>query len=82
MPETSPIKVVLVDDEAPARNLLGEYLSAYPDVQVVGECANGFEAVKAIGEIRPDLVFLDVQMPKLTGFEVSTESALGSGRSC
>jgi len=70
MPETSPIKVVLVDDEAPARNLLGEYLSAYPDVQVVGECANGFEAVKAIGEIRPDLVFLDVQMPKLTGFEV------------
>ena len=67
---SDPIKVVVVDDEAPARNLLGEYLSAHPDVQVVGECANGFEAVKAITEIRPDLVFLDVQMPKLTGFEV------------
>jgi two-component system LytT family response regulator len=70
MPEANPLKVVVVDDEAPARNLLGEYLAAHPDVTVVGECANGFEAVKAIGEIRPDVVFLDVQMPKLTGFEV------------
>ncbi len=71
MPEVEEtLKVVLVDDEAPARNLLREYLAAHADVAVVAECANGFEAVKTIGEIRPDVVFLDVQMPKLTGFEV------------
>ena len=68
MPET--LRVLLVDDEAPARSLLREYLGVHPGVQVVGECANGFEAVKAIAEQRPDLVFLDVQMPKLDGFEV------------
>lgn len=64
------IRVLLVDDEAPARSLLREYLSAHAGVEVVGECANGFEAVKAISENAPDLVFLDVQMPKLDGFEV------------
>jgi two-component system LytT family response regulator len=68
MPES--LRVVLVDDEAPARSLLREYLAAHPGVEVVGECANGFEAVKTIGELSPDLVFLDVQMPKLDGFEV------------
>ena len=68
MPER--IRVVLVDDEAPARSLLREYLGAHAGVEVVGECANGFEAVKAIAELAPDLVFLDVQMPKLDGFEV------------
>ncbi|MEQ1834129.1 MAG: response regulator [Candidatus Eisenbacteria bacterium] len=67
---TEPMRVVLVDDEAPARSLLREYLAAHPDVQVVAECANGFEAVKRIGEQAPDLVFLDIQMPKLDGFEV------------
>ncbi len=64
------ITAALVDDEAPARALLREYLGAHADIAVVAECANGFEAVKAIGETRPDLVFLDVQMPKLDGFEV------------
>jgi two-component system LytT family response regulator len=64
------LTAVVVDDEAPARSLLREYLSAHPDVRVVGECANGFDAVKAIGELQPDVVFLDIQMPKLTGFEV------------
>jgi len=64
------LRVLLVDDEAPARSLLREYLGAHPDTEVIGECANGFEAVKAIAEQRPDLVFLDVQMPKLDGFEV------------
>jgi len=64
------IRVLLVDDEAPARSLLREYLSTHADVEVVGECANGFEAVKAISENAPDLLFLDVQMPKLDGFEV------------
>ena len=68
MPER--LRVLLVDDEAPARSLLREYLGAHADVEIIGECANGFEAVKAIAEQRPDLVFLDVQMPKLDGFEV------------
>jgi two-component system LytT family response regulator len=64
------IRAVVVDDEAPARALLREYLAAHTDLAVVAECSNGFEAVKACGEHRPDLVFLDVQMPKLDGFEV------------
>lgn len=64
------MKVLLVDDEAPARSLLREYLGAHTDLEVVGESANGFEAVKAITEQAPDLVFLDIQMPKLDGFEV------------
>lgn len=64
------LRVVLVDDEAPARGLLREYLGAHRDLEVVAECTNGFEAVKVIGAQAPDLVFLDVQMPKLDGFEV------------
>ena len=64
------LRAVLVDDEAPARSLLREYLAADAGVEVVAECANGFEAVKRIGELVPDIVFLDVQMPKLDGFEV------------
>lgn len=66
----APLRVVLVDDEKPARTLLREYLAAHDDVQVVAECANGFEAVKAVAEQQPDVLLLDVQMPKLTGFEV------------
>src|SRR5207249_6317936 len=69
-PEATRIRAVIVDDEAPARALLREFLSAHADVEVVGECANGFEAVKVIGELEADLVLLDVQMPKLDGFEV------------
>ena len=64
------LRVVIVDDEPPARALLRELLGAAPGVTIVGECANGFEAVRTITEQRPDLVFLDVQMPKLDGFEV------------
>jgi two-component system, LytTR family, response regulator len=64
------LRTVVVDDEAPARAVLREYLDAHPDVEIVAECANGFEAVKAVTELRPDLLFLDVQMPKLDGFEV------------
>lgn len=64
------MKTLIVDDEHLARRVLREYLSAYPDIEIVGECANGFEAVKAIAECAPDLVFLDIQMPKLDGFEV------------
>ncbi|MFI5165139.1 MAG: LytR/AlgR family response regulator transcription factor [Thermoanaerobaculales bacterium] len=64
------LRVAIVDDEAPARALLREYLAAVPDVDVVAECANGFEAVKAVAEVTPDLLLLDIQMPKLDGFEV------------
>jgi two-component system LytT family response regulator len=64
------IKAVIVDDEELARSLVREYLSAHPSVEIVAECANGFEAVKAVTELRPDLMFLDIQMPKLSGFEV------------
>ena len=68
--EERTIRVLIVDDEAPARALLREYLAAHSDVEVVGECMNGFEAVQRIAELDPDLVLLDVQMPKLDGFEV------------
>ena len=65
-----PLRVAIVDDEALARSVLREYLAAMPDVEVVAECANGFEAVKVVAELKPDLLLLDVQMPKLDGFEV------------
>ncbi|MET0856330.1 MAG: response regulator, partial [Telluria sp.] len=61
------MRVIIVDDEQLARDVLREYLGAHADVEIVGECANGFEAVKAIAELAPDLVFLDIQMPKLNG---------------
>ena len=64
------IRAILVDDEDLARQILREYLSQEEDVEIVAECANGFDAVKAIAEWKPDLAFLDVQMPKLDGFEV------------
>ena len=66
----SRLRIAIVDDEAPARQVLREYLSSDPDIEVVAECANGFEAVKAVAEQHPDLLLLDVQMPKLNGFEV------------
>ena len=64
------LRTLIVDDEPPARALLREYLTPEAGVEVVGECANGFDAVKRVGELQPDLIFLDVQMPKLNGFEV------------
>ena len=64
------MRAVIVDDEELARGFLREMLAAHPEIEIVAECANGFEAVKAIAETAPDLVFLDVQMPKLDGFEV------------
>jgi two-component system LytT family response regulator len=59
-----------VDDEELARAYLRELLGSHPEIEVAAECANGFEAVKAVAESSPDLLFLDVQMPKLDGFEV------------
>ncbi|MEA2164394.1 MAG: two-component system, LytTR family, response regulator [Thermoanaerobaculia bacterium] len=64
------IRVVIVDDEAPARELLREYLASDDDCEIAAECANGFEAVKAVAQHDPDLLLLDIQMPKLDGFEV------------
>ena len=64
------MRVIIVDDEELARGLVREFLRKHADVEVVAECANGFDAVKAITELEPDLVFLDIQMPKLDGFEV------------
>src|SRR3981081_1910837 len=64
------LRVAIVDDEELARAVLREYLSPLDDVYIVAECANGFDAVKVVSELRPDLLFLDVQMPKLDGFEV------------
>ncbi|HLK50852.1 MAG TPA: LytTR family DNA-binding domain-containing protein [Bryobacteraceae bacterium] len=67
---TNRISAVIVDDEELARQVLREYARSIPDLEIIAECANGFEGVKTITERKPDLVFLDVQMPKLDGFEV------------
>lgn len=64
------IKTLIIDDEPLAIELVKEYLSAYPDFELVAACQNGFEGIKAIQEYQPDLIFLDVQMPKITGFEM------------
>ena len=64
------LRVVIVDDEPLARAVVREFLKPHPGVEVVAECGNGFDAVKAVTELSPDLLFLDVQMPKLNGFEV------------
>jgi two-component system LytT family response regulator len=64
------LRVVLVDDEEPARMAVRQDLESVGGVEVVGECANGFEAIKAVSDLKPDLLILDVQMPKLDGFEV------------
>lgn len=64
------IGALIVDDEDLARQVIRELLSAHPEIEILAECANGFEAVKTFTERKPDLIFLDVQMPKLTGFDV------------
>ena len=64
------IGALIVDDEELARQVVRELLQSHPEIQVLAECANGFEAVKAVTEHKPDLIFLDVQMPKLSGFDV------------
>jgi two-component system, LytTR family, response regulator len=64
------IKVVLIDDEPLARSITREYLQSYTDIEIVQECNDGFEGVKAISQHKPDLIFLDIQMPKINGFEM------------
>ncbi len=66
----SKIKTLIIDDESLARDLLRHYLSRDERIELIGECTNGFEGVLAINELKPDLVFLDIQMPKISGFEM------------
>jgi two-component system LytT family response regulator len=69
-PSSQLLRIAVVDDEPLARAVLCEFLASEPNVEVVAQCANGFEAVKAVSDLTPDLLLLDVQMPKLDGFEV------------
>jgi two-component system LytT family response regulator len=64
------IKTVIIEDETPAREILKHYLKDFPEIEVVAECADGFCGLKTISALKPDLVFLDIQMPRLTGFEL------------
>lgn len=68
--ETKKPDVLIIDDENLAREILISYLDKSGMVNIAGECSNGFEALKMIQELKPDLIFLDVQMPKITGFEL------------
>ena len=64
------IKVIIVDDEKLAREIVKSFLKKYDNIELAAECSNGFEAIKQINELKPDIVFLDIQMPKITGFEM------------
>lgn len=64
------MKIIIVDDEPLARSIIREYLQYYPELELIAECNDGFEGVKAIHHLQPDLIFLDVQMPKINGFEM------------
>lgn len=63
-------KIIIIDDEALARQITKNYLSTKNDIEILAECSNGFDAIKRINELKPDLIFLDIQMPKLNGFEM------------
>jgi two-component system LytT family response regulator len=73
------LQILIVDDEELARRLTREYLRKHSDITILGECENGLEAVQAITEHKPDLVFLDIQMPKLSGLEVLELTGRNSG---
>ncbi|HEX6224232.1 MAG TPA: response regulator, partial [Chryseolinea sp.] len=64
------INVILIDDEPLAQSIVREYLQSYPEFNVIHACNDGFEGVKAITQYKPDLIFLDIQMPKINGFEM------------
>lgn len=64
------IKTVIIDDETPARELLKHYLKEFEEIEIAGECSDGFTGLKTISSLKPDLVFLDIQMPRLTGIEL------------
>jgi len=64
------IRIIIIDDEAPAREIVKYYLQEVDDIDVIAECADGFSGLKSISAMKPDLVFLDIQMPRLTGIEL------------
>ncbi|MES2388077.1 MAG: response regulator [Bacteroidota bacterium] len=64
------IRALIIDDEPLARSLVRGFLRDFPQIEVLQECGDGFEGLKAIQQHRPDLIFLDIQMPKITGFEM------------
>jgi len=64
------MNAIIIDDELLARDIIRTYLRDFPEMNIMGECANGFEGIKMINELKPDLIFLDIQMPKITGFEM------------
>jgi len=63
-------KVIIIDDEPLARSIVKEYLQKHPHLELAAECGNGFEGLKAIQQYQPDVIFLDIQMPKINGFEM------------
>ncbi len=64
------IKTIIIEDEEPARIVIHQFLKKHPEIEVIAEATDGFTAVKLINELKPDLIFLDIQLPKLTGFEI------------
>ena len=64
------LRALIIDDEELARRLTTEYLRSHSDIEIIGECENGIEAVDAITTLQPDLIFLDIQMPKLNGLQL------------
>ena len=64
------IRTIIIDDEKLAREITKGYLSKHPQINIIAECSNGFDAIKKINEGKPDLIFLDIQMPKISGFEM------------
>ena len=64
------MKLIIIDDEPLARSIVKEYLQEFPELELVAECNDGFEGMKAIQQYQPDLIFLDIQMPKINGFEM------------
>jgi two-component system, LytTR family, response regulator len=68
--ENKQLSAIIIDDEELARMVIRRYLEAHPEIRLVEECEDGFAGLKAINELKPDLIFLDIQMPKITGFEL------------
>src|SRR6478672_13800673 len=64
------MNIIIIDDEPLARSIVSEYLQSYPSIKILAECNDGFEGIKAINQYEPDLIFLDIQMPKINGFEM------------
>ena len=70
MQQDNSITAIIIDDEPLARSMIKEYLQTYPTIELLQECGDGFEGIKAIQQHQPDLIFLDIQMPKINGFEM------------